>query len=608
MMTQRLINSVDSLSRRSKRAIMILLDLIALYLAILCVGLVTSFPLDTALMLAPLVGLISLRLFGINKIVVSRIGHQSGLVLFLALAVMALVYGVFSEHALKAVLLGGFSFFFVAGWRVLWSMIIPDAAFRRAAHIKHVAIYGAGEAGIQVASSLRKAKEYIPVCFFDDDPELHKQIIMDLHVYNSSSAEKIIAKKKIQTVILAMPSVSRARRQEIISELEDFNVEIQTIPGLVDIVSGKSKISEIKDVDVMDLLGRPPVEPEPELIARNIQGKSVMVTGAGGSIGSELSRQIIGYRPNRLVLFEVSEFALYKIYMEIKAQSGPCEVIACLGTVQDRDLIDQKIAELHIDTLYHAAAYKHVPLVEDNVLEATKNNVFGTYNTALAAQRHKVKNFVLISTDKAVRPSNVMGATKRLAEKTIQMLYASKPERTCFSFVRFGNVLDSSGSVIPLFREQILKGGPVTVTHPDVTRYFMTIPEAVQLVLQASSMAKGGEGFILDMGEPVRIKDIAYRMIRLSGLHPKNADNPKGDIEITYTGLRPGEKLHEELFLAPVQTQKTTHSRISCEINDPDSAPSDFSKDLKQLEKQCFHAGEILSREMIFRFLSKDLS
>jgi FlaA1/EpsC-like NDP-sugar epimerase len=415
-----------------------------------------------------------------------------------------------------------------------------------------VAIYGAGDAGARLSSVLIGGPHFEPVVFIDDKKALQGSHINGLRVYDPRELPKLIREHSIERILLAMPSASRRRRREILTALEPLGVHVQSLPDLSDIIAGKASIDELRDVDVSDLLGRDPVPPNPQLFESCIRGKCVMVTGAGGSIGSEICRQIIGLGPRRLVLFEVSELALYTIQRELedisRSQHLSVEIIPLLGNAHHRHRVREVLSTLGVQTVYHAAAYKHVPIVEHNVIEGIHNNVISTWYTAEAALETGVETFVLISTDKAVNPANVMGATKRLAELVLQALQ-ERATITRFCMVRFGNVLASSGSVVPLFREQIRRGGPVTVTHPDVIRYFMTIPEAAQLVIQAGSMAKGGDVFVLDMGRPVRIDDLARRMISLMGLTVRDASNPDGDIEIKYTGLRTAEKLFEELLI-----------------------------------------------------------
>lgn len=432
-----------------------------------------------------------------------------------------------------------------------------------------IAIYGAGEAGRQLLYAVNQGREYNAIAFFDDDPHLHNTFIGDVFVYSPNQISSIIEEFSIKTVLLALPSASRARRRDIVQMIEQHQVEIKTIPGMADIVSGRASFAELLQVSPEDLLGRDPVPPQPDLMSQNIEGKVVLVTGAGGSIGSELCRQILKCNPSTLVLLEVSEYALYSISIELKeslAGNKTTLIEPVLGSVQHPRRVREIIHAFNVQTIFHAAAYKHVVLVEENVVEGFRNNVFGTLTVAEAALDLGVENFILVSTDKAVRPTNFMGASKRMSELICQAL-AETQGKTIFSMVRFGNVLGSSGSVIPRFKSQIQKGGPVTVTHREITRYFMTIPEAAQLVIQASSMAKGGDVFVLDMGQPVRILDLAQSMVRLYGLKPyimeegESAESTRGDIAIKIVGLNKGEKLYEELLIGnnPAGTQ---HPRI----------------------------------------------
>jgi len=428
-----------------------------------------------------------------------------------------------------------------------------------------VLIYGAGIAGRQLANAMNNSQEMRVVGFLDGDILLHGQLLNGLKVYDPEDLGSIVIDSGISTVLLALPSISRHRRNEILAKIKEAKVAVRTLPSVSDLAMGTVTVSDLRELDVEDLLGREPVPPNNVLLGKNIFEKIVLVTGAGGSIGSELCRQIIDIGPKKLILFEQSEYALYQIQNELERRmlDRNIEMLALMGSVQDERLMTEVMISIKPDTVYHAAAYKHVPLVEHNPIEGVKNNVFGTLTTARAALRAEVSDFVLISTDKAVRPTNVMGATKRLAEMVLQALadQNSPNNKTRLSMVRFGNVLGSSGSVVPKFRQQIRDGGPITLTHKDVIRYFMTIPEAAQLVIQAGAMAKGGDVCVLDMGEPVRIFDLATRMIELSGLTYKDAEHPTGDIEISVTGLRPGEKLYEELLIGD-NPQVTSHPRI----------------------------------------------
>jgi len=428
--------------------------------------------------------------------------------------------------------------------------------------MKNVVIYGAGSAGLQLTLALGMEKGLRPVAFIDDDVSLHNHQINGLKIYSFLYLSNLIEKYNVQEILLALPSVSKSRRKEIISLLEPYSVHVRTIPDLSEVAQGNVKVEDIQEVDIYDLLGRDTIPPNVELLNANISGKSVLVTGAGGSIGSELCRQIIRLRPEILVLYEISEFQLYAIEKELEFSANKsCKIVPILGSVVDKDRISQVCKAFQVNTIYHAAAYKHVPMVERNPGEAIRNNIFGTLHSAEAALENQVETFVLISTDKAVRPTNTMGATKRFSELILQALSMESSVKTRFTMVRFGNVLGSSGSVVPLFRKQIEQGGPVTVTDPKIIRYFMTIPEAAELVIQAGAMGHGGDVFVLDMGEPVRIVDLAKRMIHLSGLTKKDTENPDGDIAIEYTGLRPGEKLYEELLIGE-NVLPTDHEKI----------------------------------------------
>jgi FlaA1/EpsC-like NDP-sugar epimerase len=425
-------------------------------------------------------------------------------------------------------------------------------------------IFGAGGAGVQTAYALTVAGQYVLMGFVDEDPAKIGRSINGLQVYSPEQVPLVVARQGVTDILLALPSVSRQRRNVIIENLRALPVHIRTLPGMADLASGRVTVQDFRELDVEDLLGRDPVPPDAALLARNLAGKTVLVTGAGGSIGSELCRQIVRERPRQLLLLDHSEFALYTIHQELQALSAGLEVelVPLLGSVTHETRLQEICLHYKPHTVYHAAAYKHVPMVESNPAEGIYNNVFGTLNMARVAQKSGVASFVLISTDKAVRPTNVMGASKRMAELVLQALATqSGADGTCFGMVRFGNVLGSSGSVVPLFRKQLAAGGPLTVTHPEVTRYFMTIPEAAQLVLQAGAMATGGDVFVLDMGEPVKIIDLARRMVELSGMSVRDKHRPDGDIEIVITGLRPGEKLYEELLIGD-NPAPTAHLRI----------------------------------------------
>lgn len=429
----------------------------------------------------------------------------------------------------------------------------------------NVVIYGAGAAGQQLSRAISHSVAIRVVAFLDDSPNLQGRKLGSISVYPPSALDELIFSHNVTEVLLAFPSVSRGRRNAIIKSLYGHDVRVRTLPGLMDLAHGRVEVTDIRPLEIEDLLGRDVVAPDAELLKRNIAGKTVLVSGAGGSIGSELCRQIIKVEPAALLLLESSEFALYSVHQELSEwaarENASFPIVPLLGSVRDATRVRAIFEAWRPDTVYHAAAYKHVPLVEHNAVEGIRNNVQGTIVIAQAARDFQVRDFVLISTDKAVRPTNIMGATKRLAEMVLQSLADERDGHTTFAMVRFGNVLGSSGSVVPLFRQQIEQGGPITITHADITRYFMTIPEAAQLVIQAGAMARGGEVFVLDMGEPVRIRDLAKNMIELSGLTVRSLTSPDGDIEIETVGLRPGEKLYEELLIGD-NPERTSHAKI----------------------------------------------
>jgi FlaA1/EpsC-like NDP-sugar epimerase len=461
---------------------------------------------------------------------------------------------------------------------------------------KNVLIYGAGSAGRQLAGAFADMRDTRIVGFIDDHKNLQGSWVSGLRVWGSQRLGDVVEQLDVAEVYLAIPSATRQRRNQILRSIRSLNVAVRTLPGIMDLVDGKVTVSDLRPLEIEDLLGRDAVAPDHDLLERNIRGKVVLVTGAGGSIGSELCRQIQAVGPSCLLLVDASEFALYTIHRELgrlRPEDGPDAptLVPLLASVTDETRMSQIFATWRPDTVYHAAAYKHVPLVEHNVVDGVRNNVMGTRLCAELARRYRARDFVLISTDKAVRPTNMMGASKRLAEMVLQAI-AEQDSDTCFSMVRFGNVLGSSGSVVPLFRHQIAAGGPVTVTHREITRFFMTIPEAAQLVLQAGAMAKGGEVFVLDMGEPVPVLKLARRMIELSGLQVKDDKNPEGDIEITFSGLRPGEKLYEELLIGNNPTA-TDHPRVMM--------ASESYLPLAQMEEGLAQLGEAFARHDVPR-------
>lgn len=527
-------------------------------------------------LILPLLAIPVFVYFGLYRAIIRYIGFQALWSVLKAVTIYAMLLGLSflflrAEAVPRSVIMINWlvAILFIGGTRMVarWWLtgIISEMIDLSTNHRRKVkvAIYGAGTTGVQLANALAYSSEYKPVAFLDDKSELHNTIVNALRVYPFNKIANLIPKLGIQEVLLAIPHASRRRQSQLITMLEKFPVHVKTLPSMSDLAGGQVKVEDIKEVEIEDLLGRDPVKPFDDLLRSNIYRKVVMVTGAGGSIGSELSRQILRQEPSRLVLYDANEFALYTIDTDLKSSQSQFDsdvVVAILGNTLDSQHLDKICRTYHVDTIYHAAAYKHVPLVEKNPLEAVRNNILGTFSAAKIAIATGVDTFVLISTDKAVRPTNIMGASKRFAELILQAL-AENESSTRFCMVRFGNVLGSSGSVVPRFREQIKKGGPVTVTHPDIIRYFMTITEAAQLVIQAGAMANAGDVFLLDMGEPVCIQDLARTMIHLSGLTVHDDENPDGDIRIEYTGLRPGEKLYEELLIGanPIETR---HPRI----------------------------------------------
>ena len=474
-------------------------------------------------------------------------------------------------------------FFCISGSRLgVKYLLSNNYNFTKSSSKKNVLVYGAGDAGRQLVLALENSPEFKVSGFLDDNSQLHRQVLLGKIVYSPKNLEKLFKTKNIFLVFLALPSISRKKRNQIIENLNKYKVVVKTLPSISEIVDGRIDVSDIKDFHINDLLNRDEVKPDIKLLNKNINSKTVLVTGAGGSIGSELCRQIIRLKPNKLILLELNEFALYRVYEELILLNKNLKIISLLANAQNQAKLEVIFETFKVDTVYHAAAYKHVPLVEENICEGVKNNVFSTLAVAKASINKKVTNLVMISSDKAVRPTNIMGATKRISELCLQGLYEDKNTSTNFSIVRFGNVLESSGSVIPKFKKQIKEGGPVTLTHKDVTRYFMTITEAAQLVIQAGAMSKNSEVFVLDMGESIRIKDLIDKMINFSGFTIKNKENPKGDIEIRITGLRPGEKLYEELLIGS-DPQKTDHPKILM-TKDPFIPLADLEKNLNNLE------------------------
>ncbi|WP_169716396.1 polysaccharide biosynthesis protein [Oceanimonas doudoroffii] len=562
-------------SRSVKRIISLLLDTLFISLAFwaaFMLRLDSSLLLDSVKHWLVLAAMLPLTLlcfvrFGLYRAVLRYLGHHATVVMMGGVAVSAITmvlaayyFNAFLPRSVP-IIYAALALLLCGGARTMARALYNQSTKKQKTP---VIIYGAGASGRQLNTSLTHGSEYRAVAFVDDNIALQKALLQGLTVYSPAALPWLIEHFGAQKLLLAMPSISRQRRREIVDTLENLSLDILTIPGMADLISGKATLSELHEVSVEDLLGRDPVEPFPELISANIKGKVVMVTGAGGSIGSELCRQIVQQGPATLVLFECSEYALYQIDQELagmcRTAHYPVRIVPVMASVQQQNRLEAVMQAFGVQSVYHAAACKHVPMVEYNVVEGVRNNVFGTWRAAEAAIHCGVETFVLISTDKAVRPTNVMGTSKRLAELVLQGL-ALRQNSTRFCMVRFGNVLGSSGSVVPLFKQQIRAGGPITLTDEKITRYFMTIPEAAQLVIQAGAMGKGGDVFVLDMGEPVKIIDLARKMVRLMGYEVKDERQPNGDIEIKVTGLRPGEKLYEELLIGGNE-QPTAHPRI----------------------------------------------
>ncbi len=569
---------VEQLSRRKRQVIAVLADCIALPVALwtaiaLRLGEWTPDvqPFWPAFVVAGLVCIPAFAWLGLYRQVIRYMGNNAMWAVVKGATICALVVAAVAYM----VPLAGFprsvpiifwllTLFYVAGTRFALRTYIQWLNQRL--HVREtVIIYGAGRKGVELARLLVEQGIYEPAAFLDDDKTLQRRVIDGISVEPPSSLERLLQDTNAKQVLVAVDSTSSASRRKIIEYLEPFGVRVRLIPDLGKLMSGRQALTNIRDVEIEDLLGRDAVAPLPHLLEGSVEDRNVMVTGAGGSIGSELCRQIVRQRPRLLLVLELSEPALYEIKRELQTictdEALAVDIVAVLGSVTNGALMNRTYSLHEIETVYHAAAYKHVVLVEDNAIAGLKNNTFGTLYAAEAATDTTVKDFILISTDKAVRTSSVMGASKRLAEMVLQALQDANPDGTRFSMVRFGNVLGSSGSVVPLFLEQIEQGGPITVTHPEVTRYFMTIPEAAQLVMQAASMASGGDVFLLDMGQPVRIVDLATRMVKLKGYSLKDATHPDGDISIEFTGLQRGEKLHEELLVGEDVTG-TDHPKI----------------------------------------------
>ncbi|WP_395505127.1 polysaccharide biosynthesis protein [Ectopseudomonas hydrolytica] len=605
-MTDKLRKTLVKLPRRYKRLLQVAVDIGLVWLA-LWLAFVVRLGFDHRIepwgdhlwlfIAAPLIAIPCFIRLGMYRAVMRYLGNDALFAIFKAVSLSALTLAlavywyreppalvprslVFNYWWLSLLMIGGLRLlmrqYFMGDWYVA-ARRMPFLNAQPPQGLIKVAIYGAGAAGNQLVAALRMGRSMQPVAFVDDDDNIATRIIAGLQVYKPKHIQQMIEETGAQEILLAVPSLSRARRREILECLEGFPLHVRTVPGFMDLASGRVKVDDLQEVDIADLLGRDPVPPSQALLDRCIRGQVVMVTGAGGSIGSELCRQIVASAPRVLLLFDHSEYSLYSIHADLeqctRRECLPLQLVPILGSVRNAGRLLDVMRTWSVDTVYHAAAYKHVPMVEHNIAEGVLNNVMGTLHAAQAAIQAGIEHFVLISTDKAVRPTNVMGGSKRLAEMILQALSREtapvlfgedgvhRVNKTRFNMVRFGNVLGSSGSVIPRFHDQIRRGGPVTVTHPNITRYFMTIPEAAQLVIQAGAMGQGGDVFVLDMGAPVKILDLAEKMIHLSGLSVRSERNPHGDIAIEFTGLRPGEKLYEELLIGD-NVSETEHPMI----------------------------------------------
>lgn len=633
------------LPRRKKRILQVMADVVLVWLAlwmafIVRLGvdeMINPFSLHRWLFLsAPVVAIPLFIRFGMYRAVMRYFGNDALIAIVKAVSLSSLILGVvvywygnqqnvvprsivFNYWWLSLIMVGGLRLamrqYFLGDWFTA-AQHVPFT--NREDGLPRVAIYGAGAAGNQLVAALRMGRVMRPVAFIDDDTSISDRVIAGLQVYKPKHIQRMIDATGAQEILLAIPSSNRARRREILEVLEGLPLHVRSVPGFMDLASGRVKVDDIQEVDIADLLGRDAVPAQGELLEHCIKGQCVLVTGAGGSIGSELCRQILSLRPTTLLLFEHSEFNLYSILSELEQritrESLPVKLLPILGSVRSQPKLLDVMKTWRVNTVYHAAAYKHVPMVEHNIAEGVLNNVIGTLNTAQAALQCSVANFVLISTDKAVRPTNVMGSTKRLAELTLQALShelapvlfgdssnVSRVNKTRFTMVRFGNVLGSSGSVIPLFHKQIKSGGPLTVTHPKITRYFMTIPEAAQLVIQAGSMGLGGDVFVLDMGEPVKIVELAEKMIHLSGFSVRSDKNPNGDIAIEFSGLRPGEKLYEELLIGDnvVATQHPMIMSANEDHLDWDVLKAKLTELLAAVERDDYNRVRQLLRETV---------
>ena len=574
-------NKLLSLERKTKKILTASSDLLLLLAASfisLCISTGTFFlpgkELALKLILGPILGIFILFLFGVYGSIVRYINFSGLYILLKALFIFAIVdfltFFIFPDIRLyePSFDIGPSSKTWIISWLlgvilIIGSRFAANSFFKENKPESKVVIYGAGSAGIQLAEALRVSKEMQPVAFIDKNPALHDTYLGGIKVSSPHKLKKLISSYKVDEVLIAIPSASKSSLSKLLKEIEDLAIKVRILPGLAELAQGKVLVSELKEVDISDLLGRIEVEANQDLLLKDIKDKVVLITGGGGSIGSEIAKQVALNGSKKLIILDTNEYSLYSVKQDLDSQFPDAEIFSVICNVTNKDRMLEILSSFNVDTIYHTAAYKHVPLVEENPFEGLINNVFGTQNTIEAAMECCVETFVLISTDKAVRPTNIMGATKRLSEMILQSNAEDneKDHRTRMTMVRFGNVLGSSGSAVPLFQQQIKEGGPVTVTDSEVIRYFMSISEAAELVIQAGAMGEGGDVFVLDMGDPVKIYDLAKRLIRLSGLEIKDDQNPEGDIEISLTGLRPGEKLYEELLIGENVT-KTIHQQI----------------------------------------------
>ena len=598
----------NKLSERSKRSIMMLADAVmlptALWIAIaLRYGDVNKdmTPFWWLFLIGSILGVASLYRLGFYRAVVRYIGPSAmvPVVQGVTIAALALMLGAYVGNIdtfprSAPVIFWFISILFVGGSRILVRAYFYGWQNNYLTR-EPVAIYGAGDSGAQLAVTLLAGSQYMPVAFIDDNRSLRKSVIHGVRVYDSGHIDRLISESGVKEVFLAIPSASTEQRSNILNKLASLPVQVKTVPSFSDLIHGAASVTEVREIEIGDLLGRDAVPAAQDLLESSVKDKSVMVTGAGGTIGSELCQQIVQLKPKRLVLYDNSEYALYHIDSELKKVDHEVELLVLLGSILNQEYLSKVMSNFQIDTVYHAAAFKHVPMVEANVIEGVRNNVVGTWNVVKAVARNDVAEMVLVSSDKAVRPTNVMGATKRLGELIVQA-YATEAKDTRFSMVRFGNVLRSSGSVVPLFEKQIRAGGPVTVTHKDTTRYFMTASEAAELVIQAGAMAEGGELFVLDMGDPVSIYDLAVKMIHLHGKSLMSESDSEG-IEIELTGLRPGEKLHEELIIGQ-SISGTKHPKIMRAEEDFISY-GDLQQVCKKIEEACASADYETIRELL---------